>query len=491
MRLVMRLLVVAVLVAAGMGVWWLWLGRPPLVRVTAAVRGPAVEAVYATGTVEPVRWAAVAPAQKARLREVLADDGDRVVAGQVLAQLDATVTQAQVAEAEARAQFALQEAERQDRLAVRSATARSDVDRARSEAHALEAAAEAVRRRLDDFDLKAPIDGWSCAGTASPGRWSIPPTPCSGSGRASRCASPPTSTRRTCRACGPGRGPCCGPTPIPTACSRAGWWRSRPRATRCRKTYRVRIELPDDAPLMIGMTVEANIVVRETQDAVLVPTTAVRDGGVYVVTAERCHRRAVETGVAGPQLTEIRSGLTVGETVVVEPPAGLASGDRVRIEPGGSADPVRRRLNRCRARYSWTSLGPSAQAQAADHGLDPGRGAGRRVLHRHQRADARLPAVFRQPDHRRGTAHRHQGRIPLGLAAAGIRGLPDRSGHRQRGEAQGRAARHPQCPRQARRYRGHSGLGGSTHAAGPGDPTLRTRDVPVSLYGIDPSASGA
>ena len=36
-----------------------------------------------------------------------------------------------------------------------------------------------------------------------------------------------------------------------------------PKGDPVQKTYRVRIELPDDAPLLIGMTVEANVVVRE------------------------------------------------------------------------------------------------------------------------------------------------------------------------------------------------------------------------------------
>ena len=131
--------------------WWTWRRR---------CAGPAVEAVYATGTVEPVRWAAVAPAQKARLREVLVDDGDRVSAGQVLAHLDDTVTQAQVAEAEARARFAPGEAERL-RIGWRRVghgAQRGGTGRAARRTR-WRPRPRPLRRRLDDFDLKAPIDG--------------------------------------------------------------------------------------------------------------------------------------------------------------------------------------------------------------------------------------------------------------------------------------------------------------------------------------------
>ena len=42
------------------------------------------------------------------------------------------------------------------------------------------------------------------------------------------------------------------------------------------KTFRVRIGLPDDTPLRVGMSVEANIVSPRTkQDAVVVPANAI------------------------------------------------------------------------------------------------------------------------------------------------------------------------------------------------------------------------
>ena len=91
-----------------------------------------------------------------------------------------------------------------------------------------------------------------------------------------------------------------------------------PKGDPVQKTYRVRIELPDDAPLLIGMTVEANVVVREVADAVLVPTGAVRGGSVFVLSGDRAERREVQLGVQGPQLAEVRAKLSPrGERLVV------------------------------------------------------------------------------------------------------------------------------------------------------------------------------
>ena len=46
-----------VLIVAGAAAWWLWVARGPEVSADAPTRGTAVEIVYGTGAVEPIRWA--------------------------------------------------------------------------------------------------------------------------------------------------------------------------------------------------------------------------------------------------------------------------------------------------------------------------------------------------------------------------------------------------------------------------------------------------
>jgi RND family efflux transporter MFP subunit len=106
-----------------------------------------------------------------------------------------------------------------------------------------------------------------------------------------------------------------------------------PKGDTTRKSYRVRLSLPDDTPLRVGMTIEANIVLREDANAVLVPPRAVREGRVFAVEKERLRLRSVEVGVQGPRATEIRRGLAAGEAVVIDPPAGLRDGQIVRLLP--------------------------------------------------------------------------------------------------------------------------------------------------------------
>jgi len=337
-RLVRPLAILAVLSLAAVG-WLAWQVRPRTVAVAAATVGPAVEAVYATGTVEPVRWAAVGPALKARLREVLADDGDRVAAGQVLAHLDDTVAAVQVAEAEARARFARSEADRVQRLAERANAARSEVDRAISEAGAMEAVAEAARRRLDDYDLKAPIDGVVLRRDGEPGEmvdtsdtvfWIGDPKPLRITADVDEEDVPRVA---------PGQKVLLRADAFPDRVIEGRLTSITPKGDPVQKTYRVRIALPDDAPLLIGMTVEANIVVREDPAAVLVPSAALRDGVLFVLDGDRAMRREVVLGVQGPKLAEVRAKLAAGETVIVDPPSDLAHGQHVKVDRG-SLDPA-------------------------------------------------------------------------------------------------------------------------------------------------------
>jgi multidrug efflux pump subunit AcrA (membrane-fusion protein) len=101
------------------------------------------------------------------------------------------------------------------------------------------------------------------------------------------------------------------------------------------KTYRIRIALPDDTPLHVGMSVEANVVTREKAGALLVPADALQGQQVLVLDGERVRLRKVEVGIRGTRNVEILAGLAENERVASPMPAGLADGMRVRAVEGG------------------------------------------------------------------------------------------------------------------------------------------------------------
>jgi len=335
-KMAARLSVVAA-VAAGLGAGWWFATRPPEVAETAvAVTGPAVQAVYATGTVEPVLWARIGPAVKGRLIALAAEEGERVQPGAVLARLDPTVLEAQVREAEARAGFLREEALRLRQLAAREIIARAALDRAESEARAAEAVVDTYRRRLDDTLIRAPMGGVVLRRDGEIGE--VVDTTATlflvGEPRPLRVTA--EVDEEDIPRVAPGqrvlmRADAFAGEVLPGRVAEI-----TPAGDPRLKVYRVRIALPDDTKLRIGMTVEANIIVRETEAAVLVPDTAVVDGAVWVLAHGTVRRVPVVTGVRGARRIEIREGLAAGERVVVAPSQRLVDGGRVRL-PGGAA----------------------------------------------------------------------------------------------------------------------------------------------------------
>ena len=327
-----RLNVALVLLLAVAG-GWLWWTMPPAVAIALATTGPALRAVYATGSVEPVHWARVGPALRARITQVLVEEGDRVTEGQPLARLDNREAVHRAEETEARARFAEDDLARIRTLVTRDIAARASLDRAEAEARAVRAVAEAAQRRLDDYIVRAPAAGLVLRRDAEVGE--VVDTPASlfwiGEPRPLRVTA--EVDEEDIAQVREGQRVLLRADAFPGQVLTATVGQITPKGDATRKAYRVRLVLPDDTPLLIGMTVEANIVLRQAEDAVLVPPAAIRDGRVFVVQRETVQPRQVELGVQGPRAIEILRGLQRGEAVVLDPPAGLSAGQAVRIRP--------------------------------------------------------------------------------------------------------------------------------------------------------------
>ena len=97
------------------------------------------------------------------------------------------------------------------------------------------------------------------------------------------------------------------------------------------KTYRIKAALPEDTPLLPGMSVEANVVTREKPEALLIPSDAVQGMSVFVIDGQRVRKRTIELGIRGTRAVEVLSGLAANEEVVSPVPTALADGRRVRV----------------------------------------------------------------------------------------------------------------------------------------------------------------
>jgi hypothetical protein len=89
--------------------------------------------------------------------------------------------------------------------------------------------------------------------------------------------------------------------------------------------------LPNDSPLRIGMSVEANIITREKPSAIVVPAEAVSGDAVQIVDDGKVHRVPVRVGIRGSRNVEIIGHVSQGTPVLSPGRPDLADGARVRI----------------------------------------------------------------------------------------------------------------------------------------------------------------
>ncbi|MCI0434472.1 MAG: efflux RND transporter periplasmic adaptor subunit [Gemmatimonadetes bacterium] len=113
-----------------------------------------------------------------------------------------------------------------------------------------------------------------------------------------------------------------------------------PTADRQRATVQVKVSITDkDSRILpeMGARVEFLAEAADTSAPmrIFVPAAAVRtDGGgtwIWVVRGDRVARVAIEAGPVSADRREVRSGLSGGESIVIDPPAQLEDGERVNV----------------------------------------------------------------------------------------------------------------------------------------------------------------
>ncbi len=346
---------------------------------TAAARvaenGVAATVLNASGYVEPRRRATVAAKITGRVTEVLVDEGMEVAAGQVLARLDdadarrrtdatragrdvarAALEEIRVNLADAERRYRRTEKLHQDGVAseqdLDSATAAVDalgaqLVVAQRNVDAAEAQLAVAVQDLENYTIRAPFAGIAVSKEAQPGEM-VAPVFAGGGGISTIVdmtsleievdvnesyiarVTPGQPAEAILDAYPSWRVPATVRTIIPTA-------------DRQKATVKVRLTFDDLDPRILpdmGVKVAFRETAQEIDDAprslCLVPRSAViREGDrrvVFMVNGEVVERRAVSIGRELGGDIEIIAGLSPGDIVVVEAPADLQDGQKIKIE---------------------------------------------------------------------------------------------------------------------------------------------------------------
>jgi HlyD family secretion protein len=115
-----------------------------------------------------------------------------------------------------------------------------------------------------------------------------------------------------------------------------------PEANRQKATVQIKVKIakPDDylrpemnaSVAFLAERKAATLSTAAEKPVVIVPASAVKDGTVFVVLDGRAVRRTVKTGATSASGVRVEQGLIGGEDLILNPPAGLKDGDKVKIK---------------------------------------------------------------------------------------------------------------------------------------------------------------
>lgn len=304
---------------------------PRSVVVVHPTRGPAVQAVYATGTVESSVMLPIAARIAARLVELDSDEGKPVHKGDVLGRLeDADLKQA-LAQLRSQEAFARREYERNDALQKTGLVARTVFDRSRAEWLAASAASARAAAEMSYARLVAPADGIVIHRDGEVGQliavnqavfWIAVDSP----PRISAEVDEEDIARVRV-----GQDVLIRADAFPGRIFHGTVRNITPKGDAISRSYRVRVGFSEDTPLMIGMTAETNIVIRKADDALLLPPSAIQKNQVWRVRDGKLEPRAVTVGANGADAVEILAGVAADDTIVLAPDASMQAGQSVRV----------------------------------------------------------------------------------------------------------------------------------------------------------------
>ena len=383
-------LVLVVVLLAAAGLYGFMRSRAVPVRAMPVVRGQAVEAVYATGSVEAENRVEVKAQISGTLAELSVREGMRVKKGDLLARVNnpaatydlqrgksdldavnqlAAQDSPQLAALEAQARSiraelgsARLEWTRSEQLRLSGGVPQSEVDRiaakveglsgsldanaAQQRALRIDLAANVARHsaqvqslsaRLSDSEVRAPLDGVVLVRRVELGEVVSVNQPLFLVGDTrSLILEVSVDEADVARISDGGDGRAKTPVAIsllafPKQVFRGQIFEIFPDADREKKAFLVKVRFDALPPgLRSGMTAEVNMITNQ-RAGLLAPASAEQEQEVWLAQGEIAHKRKVKVGIRDPLRVEVLSGLREGDLVIVEGRDKLREGARLQV----------------------------------------------------------------------------------------------------------------------------------------------------------------
>jgi len=306
------------------------------VEVTAPLRGEMLAMYTGTATLEAEADAEVIAKVNGEVRRIYVEEGDRVRAGQVLAQLDDRQLRLQAAQTRAALAKSERDFNRQVELHAKGLVSAGAFDGLKYDLDNQRASDDLARLNLSYSEIRAPFAGVVSLRHVKLGQEIAVgakvfrvtnPTPLK--------ASVFVPERELARL-KPGQSANIAVDALAGRAYPAVVKLVSPTVDAATATFKVTLEVNDPkGDLKPGMFSRVGIVFERRQDALTIPRVALLDtdgsANVFVVSAGKAEQRTVKTGLANAGKIEVVEGLTGGEQVVVVGQNGLKDGNPVRV----------------------------------------------------------------------------------------------------------------------------------------------------------------
>ena len=306
-----------------------YITKSPIVLVTKVKLGPAVQAVYATGTVEASVMLPLASRASAKLIKLNVDEGNVVSKGQLLAELESEDMKNLLNELLVKESYAKSEYERNLVANNRGAISPQILNKVKADWQMLNASVEKAKADINYLKIFAPEDGTIIKRDGEIGQlipanqtifWFKGNQPLRITSEVDEEDIADIKVDQ--------------PVLIQTDAFPNQQFHGKvksitPKGDPVARSYRVRIEFSEETPLKIGMTAETNIIIKQTENAVLVPASSLLENKVWLVKEGRLSEKKVQVGTRGIDKIEILEGISLSDNVVITPQENFTEGDSV------------------------------------------------------------------------------------------------------------------------------------------------------------------
>lgn len=314
-------------------------GRPPLPTAAVAVeqvrRGDIATYYSATASLDPNKEADVLARVNGIIQAQLAEEGDRVVKGQVLIEIEDAEYRHRVTQAEVDLQQQRLQLERSEKMLAQGLVSAEEADAARSQMKAAEASWELATLELSYTRVQSPFKGRVVARSVDQGRTVSNGTVLFTLADLSRLLARVHVPAREFRNIQTDQ-------PVQLVVDSTGDRLEghillvSPVVDATSGTIKVTVEIRNfPQSTRPGDFAEVSIVTDRHEGVLIVPRIAVQtdheERVVYIADGETAQRRVVEIGFEDDHFTEILAGVDEGDRVIVQGQRSLADGQKISI----------------------------------------------------------------------------------------------------------------------------------------------------------------